>query len=159
RALEPPVGPDTEHDAVTLARNAARNKGNVPAHSRYQWLRLHARGGLGEVHVARDEELRRAVAIKELQAERAKNPANQARFLREAEITGSLEPPGIVPVYGLGRHGDGRPFYAMRLVRGESLGVAIKRFHRSEYAEPGNREIELRKVLRRFLDVCNAIAY
>jgi serine/threonine protein kinase/Flp pilus assembly protein TadD len=159
RALEPPMGPETEHDAETPDRSTGVSQGNVPAHSRYQWLRLHARGGLGEVHVALDEELRREVAIKELQAERAKSPANQARFLREAEITGSLGHPGIVPVYGLGRQGDGQLFYATRLVRGESLGVALRRFHATEFAEIGSREMELRKLLRRFLDVCNAVAY
>lgn len=41
------------------------------------------------------------------------------RFSLEAEITGGLEHPGIVPVYGLGHHPAGRPFYAMRFVRGE----------------------------------------
>ena len=55
------------------------------------------------------------------------------RFLLEAEITGGLEHPGIVPVYGLGHHPDGRPFYAMRFVRGESLKEAVARFH----GEPG----------------------
>jgi serine/threonine-protein kinase len=43
------------------------------------------------------------------------------RLLLEVEITGGLEHPGIVPVYALGHHPDGRPFYAMRFVRGESL--------------------------------------
>jgi tetratricopeptide (TPR) repeat protein len=159
RALEPPQGPLTEQQIGPAARCTNGNEPTSPARSRFQRLRLHARGGLGEVHVALDEELRREVAIKELKAERAKSPANQARFLREAEITGSLEHPGIVPVYGLGWHGDGRPFYAMRLIRGESLGAALKRFHAAELGETGSREMELRKLLRRFLDVCNAVAY
>ena len=47
----------------------------------------------------------------------------------EAEITGSLEHPGIVPVYSLGRNAEGRPYYAMRFIRGESLSVEIRRFH------------------------------
>ena len=48
------------------------------------------------------------------------------RFLIEAEITGGLEHPGIVPVYGLGNYGDGRPYYAMRFIRGDSLKDAIE---------------------------------
>ena len=50
----------------------------------------------------------------------------------EAEITGGLEHPGIVPVYGLGTYGDGRPFYAMRFIRGDSLKDAINTFHRDK---------------------------
>src|SRR5439155_12596042 len=46
-----------------------------------------------------------------------------------AEVTGGLEHPGIVPVYGLGQYADGRPYYAMRFIRGESLKEAIDRYH------------------------------
>src|SRR5262249_56072825 len=85
---------------------------------------------LGQVYVARDEELRREVALKEILPHKAHSADARTRFLVEAEITGGLEHPGIVPVYGLGHHPDGRPFYAMRFVRGESLKDAIARFHR-----------------------------
>ena len=79
----------------------------------------------------------------------------------EAEITGGLEHPGIVPVYGLGAYPDGRPYYAMRFIRGDSLKEAIGRYHADEPLEhdSGRRSLELRKLLRRFLDVCNAIEY
>ena len=79
----------------------------------------------------------------------------------EAEITGRLEHPGIVPVYGLGTYDDGRPFYAMRFIRGDNLKAAIEQFHkdREPGRDPGERTLALRKLLRRFLDVCNAIAY
>ena len=79
----------------------------------------------------------------------------------EAEITGGLEHPGIVPVYGLGTYGDGRPYYAMRFIRGESLKEAIGHFHGDESLKKdlGRRSLELRKLLRRFMDVCNAIGY
>src|SRR5262249_44852945 len=84
-----------------------------------------------------------------------------SRFLVEAEITGGLEHPGIVPVYGLGHHPDGRPYYAMRFVRGDSLKDAIERFHRGEGAghDPGERALGLQKLLRRFLDVSDALEY
>src|SRR5437588_10710 len=78
------------------------------------------------------------------------------RFVLEAEITGGLEHPGIVPVYGLGHHEDGRPYYAMRFIRGDSLKAAIEAFHRDDRlgADPGRRSLALRKLLRRFVDVC-----
>ena len=125
-------------------------------------LRLHASGGLGEVYVARDEELNREVALKEIQAGYADDPDSRSRFLLEAEITGGLEHPGIVPVYGLGHYADGRPFYAMRFIRGDSLKEAIERFHQADEQpgrDPGERTLALRQLLRRFVDVCNAVAY
>jgi WD40 repeat protein/serine/threonine protein kinase len=128
---------------------------------RFRLLRSHAKGGLGEVFVARDEEVHREVALKVILPEYADDPAGRARFLFEAEVTGNLEHPGVVPVYGLGRYPDGRPFYAMRLVRGENFKDAIARYHAGRGAgpDPGARSLELRNLLRRFLDVCNAIDY
>src|SRR5262245_42770093 len=117
-----------------------------PAAPRYRKLREHARGGLGEVHVAIDEELNREVALKEIQPQHADRPDFRARFLREALVTGSLEHPGVVPVYGLGANTDGRPYYAMRFVRGETLHDAIRRFHHEDKGgrSPGERELALR---------------
>jgi tetratricopeptide (TPR) repeat protein/serine/threonine protein kinase len=128
---------------------------------RYTKVRDHAKGGLGVVFVARDRELNREVALKEIQDLHADDPVSRARFLVEAEVTGGLEHPGIVPVYGLGSYADGRPFYAMRFIRGDSLKDAIARFHADDSlrSDPGERALALQKLLRRFLDVCNAIAY
>src|SRR5213079_1023023 len=86
---------------------------------------------------------------------------SRSRFLLEAEITGGLEHPGIVPVYGLGQYLDGRPYYAMRFIRGDNLEAAIAAFHRAEVPgrDPGERTRSFQALLRRFLDVCNAIAY
>jgi len=76
---------------------------DAPAGPRYQILREHAKGGLGQVFVAEDQELHREVAFKEIQLAYAQNEEFQHRFLLEAEITGNLEHPGVVPVFGLGR--------------------------------------------------------
>jgi serine/threonine-protein kinase len=128
---------------------------------RFRVLRPHARGGLGAVFVALDTEVHREVALKRILDQHADDPASRSRFLAEAEITGGLEHPGIVPVYGLGTYGDGRPYYAMRFVKGDSLKEAIENFQQDEalQSEPGRRSLELRKLLRRFVDVCNAINY
>src|SRR5205823_5315659 len=96
---------------------------------RFHIVRKHAHGGLGEVYLALDRELNREVALKRIREHYADDPANRARFLLEAEITGALEHPGVVPVYGLGTTADGRHFYAMRFIRGESFNDAIQRFH------------------------------
>jgi tRNA A-37 threonylcarbamoyl transferase component Bud32 len=128
---------------------------------RFRVLRPHARGGLGAVFVALDTELHREVALKQILDAHADDEASRRRFLVEAEITGGLEHPGIVPVYGLGTYGDGRPYYAMRFIRGDSLKEAIDRFHADAVLRklPGERSLELRKLLRRLTDVCNAIDY
>jgi eukaryotic-like serine/threonine-protein kinase len=128
---------------------------------RFRLLRPHARGGLGAVFVALDAELNREVALKQILDHHADDPMSRQRFVIEAEVTGGLEHPGIVPVYGLGTYGDGRPYYAMRFIRGDSLKEAIDRFHADESLKhaQGRRTLELRKLLRRFLDVCNAIEY
>jgi tetratricopeptide (TPR) repeat protein/tRNA A-37 threonylcarbamoyl transferase component Bud32 len=128
---------------------------------RFRVLRPHARGGLGAVFVALDAELNREVALKQILDHHADDPTSRQRFLIEAEITGGLEHPGIVPVYGLGSYGDGRPYYAMRFIKGDSLKEAIEHFHAdaSLKSSPGRRSLELRKLLRRFMDVCNAIHY
>lgn len=125
---------------------------------RFRVLRPHAKGGLGAVFIAMDQELHREVALKQILDDHADDQGSRARFLIEAEITGGLEHPGIAPVYGLGTYADGRPYYAMRFIRGDSLKETIERFHAGGCREErGRRSLELRKLLRRFLDVCNAI--
>ena len=138
-----------------------RSLGQSQSGFRFRVLREHAKGGLGKVSVAEDLELRREVAFKEIQQRFADDIDARSRFLLEAEITGSLEHPGIVPVYGLGTHADGRPYYAMRFIRGTSLQEAIDTYHEPSevLADPGAKQVEFRKLLRRFVDVCNAMDY
>ena len=128
---------------------------------RFRVLRPHAKGGLGAVFVAMDTELHREVALKQILDSHADDPVSRQRFLMEAEVTGGLEHPGIVPVYALGAYDDGRPYYAMRFVKGESLKKAIERFHVHSLSknDPGGRSLEMRELLHRFVDVCNAIEY
>jgi eukaryotic-like serine/threonine-protein kinase len=127
---------------------------------RYRPLRLHARGGLGVVHVAEDQELHREVALKCMQAENAGSFALRRRFLVEAEVTARLQHPGVVPVYGLVEDGAGNPWYAMRFIEGESLAEAIKQFHACCQGDKGCfNSLEFRHLLQRFISVCNTIAY
>src|SRR5262249_16207830 len=125
---------------------------------RFRVLRPHRKGGLGEVFVALDDELRREVALKSILDHRADDPDSRHRFVLEAEITGGLEHSGIGPVYGLGASKDGRPYYARGLIRGDSLKDAIGEFH-AKSGSAADRSLALRKLLRRFLDVCNAMEY
>jgi serine/threonine-protein kinase len=152
-------GPETNRDpdlTASYSVGAATSDGQ-----RFRILRPHAQGGLGAVFVALDEELHREVALQQILDHHADDPNSRARFLLEAEVTGGLEHPGIVPVYGLGAYPDGRPYYAMRFIRGDSLKEAIAAFHADDTlrADPGRRALGLLKLLRRFLAVCDAIDY
>jgi serine/threonine-protein kinase len=151
------LGPD--EIAGNPLRFAERDRAAAPP--RFKVIRPHARGGLGVVHLALDRELNREVALKQIQERHADDAASRARFVFEAEVTGALEHPGIVPVYSLGADASGRPFYAMRFIRGVTLSDQIESFHSPEAqaADPGTRTLLLRKLLRRFIDVCNAIDY
>ena len=155
RTMPTVVAPDPY---VTVAQSvgAATSSG-----SRFRIVRPHARGGLGEVFVAQDQELHREVAVKQIQMRHADEPESRIRFVQEAEITGGLEHPGIVPVYGLGSYADGRPYYAMRFIRGDSLKDAIEHFHSAagKRLSPAERSLELRSLLGRVIDVCDAIEY
>jgi serine/threonine-protein kinase len=129
---------------------------------RYRRVRLFAKGGLGEVYVAMDEELHREVVLKQIQDRLADDPVSRTRFIREAEITGNLEHPGVVPVYGLISDATGRPAYAMRFIHGESFQEAITRFHEADRGprrDPGERAMALRGLLGRFVAVCNAVGF
>jgi tetratricopeptide (TPR) repeat protein/tRNA A-37 threonylcarbamoyl transferase component Bud32 len=129
--------------------------------ARYRVRRLHARGGLGEVYVALDEELHREVALKRIQGACADDTSSRNRFLREAEITARLEHPGVVPVYGLVADHEGRPCYAMRFIQGETLATACRRFHEENARgeDAGKRRLELRHLLSQFIAVCNTLDY
>jgi serine/threonine-protein kinase len=161
----PPHGTGVHLAGVSTGRRGTGEKPiavGEPSSSglRFRVLRPHAEGGLGKVSVARDGELNRDVALKEIKPVFAEDAEARARFLAEAEITGGLEHPGVVPVYGLGRYADGRPFYAMRFIHGDSLLEAIGRFHAAEWTKKASeRSLALRGLLRRFVDVCNAVAY
>ena len=150
-------GADTPAVAPDQTDTTAAHEGGETL-GRYRVLRHHADGGLGMVSVALDTELGREVALKEVLPQYRNHDAATGRFVREAKVTGHLEHPGVVPVHGLGLH-EGRPFYAMRFVRGDSMKVAIADFHRRKFATAAERNLALRALLGRFTDVCDAIHY
>src|ERR1051325_2032807 len=85
------------------------------------------RGGMGAVFKGRDVDLGRDVALKVLHEKYAGQPEVLARFVEEAQIGGQLQHPGIVPVYELGVLADQRPYFTMKLVKGETLAARLQR--------------------------------
>ena len=147
---------------------ARRRRRDSPAGGeRFQPIRLHAKGGIGQVWVARDGELQREVALKVIQDRFAEREDQRARFVLEAEITGKLEHPGIVPVYSLGRNAAGRPYLRDAVHPRREPGVGDPAIP-PPMATGGNPTaaarrrcgaFEFRELLGRFLDVCDAIDY
>ena len=119
---------------------------------------LHAVGGIGRVWLARDTSLGRDVALKELKPEQQNNRAAKARFLREAQITGQLEHPGIVPVYELAHHDRDHLFYTMRFVKGRTMSEATSAHH-AKRREGQEDSLEFLVLLNAFVTVCNTVAY
>jgi hypothetical protein len=99
--------------------------------NRYVIRQFHARGGTSEIWLALDAEIGRQVAVKKLDK---KHATDQDRFLVEAQVTGQLEHPGIVPVHDLGRDKQGRPFYVMTFIQGRK--VVHGRGHRGPALPP-----------------------
>jgi serine/threonine protein kinase/tetratricopeptide (TPR) repeat protein len=126
---------------------------------RFRIERELAAGGLGTVSVARDPFLNRVVALKQLKPCLRHHPAGQARFQREAEITGALEHPAIVPLYESGVGPDGAPWYAMRMLGDETLRDHALRFHQSAAASGGFAGFEFRRLLGAFVSACQGIAF
>jgi signal transduction histidine kinase/tRNA A-37 threonylcarbamoyl transferase component Bud32 len=127
--------------------------------ARYTLTVLHAVGGIGRVWLARETELGRSVALKDLRPERADSPTDRARFLREAQITGQLEHPGILPIYELSRRPDNqRPFYTMRFVKGQTLSQAVRKYHQNLDTDHAD-SLAFLALLNAFVVVCNTVAY
>ena len=127
--------------------------------SRFRLLRKLGQGGLGTVWLAVDTSLHRYVAVKEIVGHCDGNPSAMARFRREAEITGRLEHPSIVPIHLFGQNEvDGRSFYVMRFLGNVTLEDAIRDYH--ERRETGqDQPMAFRRLLTAFVSVCEAIAY
>jgi serine/threonine protein kinase len=127
--------------------------------SKFRYLRKIAEGGLGKVWLAHDEKLKRNVAVKELRENVLESPLAWSRFRREAEITGLLEHPNVVPLYQFGEdQASGKPFYTMRFVGKRTLANAIEE-HRDRVDAGESLELGLHRLLTAFLGVCQAIAY
>jgi serine/threonine-protein kinase len=107
-----------------------------------------------------DARLKRQVALKEIRPDRLASRELRQRFVTEAEITSTLEHPGVVPIYAFEEDENGQPYYAMRFIQGRTLAEAIQAYHRSA---PGagarGSPLAFRELLQRFVSVCQTVAY
>ena len=119
--------------------------------SRYRLDGVIARGGMGAIIKGRDTDLGRDLAIKVLLDEHKAKPEVIRRFVEEAQIGGQLQHPGIAPVYELSQFADKRPFFSMKLVKGQTLSKLLA--ERQDPSEDRSRFIGI------FEQVCQTMAY
>ncbi len=117
----------------------------------YELLDEIGHGGMGVVYRARDVALDRDVAVKLLSDRYTAGSPAALRFLSEARITGQLQHPGIPAVHQVGTLADGRPFLAMKLIKGSTLEVLLQ-----ERSDPS---AERGRLLAIFEAVCQAVGY
>lgn len=142
------VRPGAKSVGELLARRA-RNDG------RYVIEGEIARGGMGSVLRAVDCDIRREVAVKYLLNQ--SSPAKRARFVEEAQITGQLEHPNIVPIHELGVDSLKRLFFSMKMVKGRSLAQVLEDLRQNP--KSAEKEWSLARLLNAFINICNALAY
>ncbi|MCC7509975.1 MAG: tetratricopeptide repeat protein [Planctomycetes bacterium] len=129
---------------------------------RYESRKELGRGGMGVVLQVRDNDLRRDVAMKVMRADKIK-PGSQhgqfalQRFVEEAQITGQLEHPNIVPIHELGADSKGRVFFTMKLVQGKPLADILRALRAGDVAT--ERDYPLDRLLQIYLKVCDAMNF
>ena len=124
---------------------------------RYVVIREIARGGMGKVLEVEDTELRRSVALKVLRKELLGRRDVVERFLEEAQITGQLEHPNIVPVHEMGVDGAGNLYFTMKYVEGASLAEVLLRLR--EGNRDAEREYPLLRLLDVFIKICEGMGF
>jgi serine/threonine protein kinase len=129
--------------------------GGQPGGQRYVVQGEIARGGMGAVLRAVDCDIRREVAVKYLLDQ--SDARKKTRFVEEAQITGQLEHPNIVPIHELGVDAQKRLFFSMKLVKGRSLSQVLDDLRQSP--KLAEREFTLGRLLTIFVNICHALAY
>ncbi len=144
-------GSTDELDTPVTGRPSEGTRPTRPPSARYRFYGEIARGGMGSILKGHDAELNRDLAFKVLRADLGDDETMVQRFVEEAQIAGQLQHPGIVPVYDLGTLADGRPFFAMKLVKGRTLGELLR-----ERSDPRDDRPRLVGI---FEQVCQTVAY
>ena len=158
RTRFPELGSDDQGDASDAGAAAHETASPGEFAGRYVLTAEHARGGMGAVWRASDRKLGREVAVKQLNDALSLRGDYRRRFLTEARVTARLEHPGIVPVYDLSGPGEEHDYYAMKLVRGETLAAAIDAYHRLDRTA-NERPLAKRRLVDAFLTVCRTMEY
>jgi serine/threonine protein kinase len=147
--------------AAALRRLAPASAANEPLpepFGDYEVIEEIGHGGMGIVYRVRDSDLDRNLAIKVLRPDRRGILQYEQRFQEEAQILGQLQHPGIVPIHNRGHLPDGRPFFTMKLVMGQTLAALLHERETNRQSDPGG-PADLPRLLTIFEQVCQTMAY
>ncbi len=129
----------------------------APQLGRFRVVGELGRGGMGQVLEGRDPDIRRSVAIKVVFDQASSSQAQLARFVAEAQITGQLQHPNIVPVHEVGLSDEGLLYFVMKKVGGRTLRQVISDLARPDGGQQGDWTDG--RLLHAFVQVCHAVAY
>ena len=119
----------------------------------FEWDKEIAHGGMGRILLCHDKTIGRPIAMKVMLPRIAESEKHRLRFLEEAQITGQLEHPNIVPIHEMGKDAEGNIYFTMKLVRGRSLGEILKEMRK------GGPGPSLTEFLGVFQKACDGIAF
>jgi serine/threonine protein kinase len=144
------------HDAETAAQDTSEL-----LRRDYKFVGKVGEGAMGRVLKARDNDLLRLVAYKEMSEEIAANAQLASKFFGEAQITAQLDHPNIVPVYQMEQSADGMLAYTMKLIKGKTVEDYIEEVKEAYGKDKKNlpAECSLEKRLELFLRCCDAMYY
>lgn len=125
--------------------------------NKYEVGEVVALGGMGVIRRAKDLRVRRAVAMKLMSPGAVDTLAKRLRFVEEAQVTGQLEHPNIVPVYDLGLDEHDQPYYTMKFVRGLTLKVVLDDIAAGK--QDTITQFPLGRLLTIFQKACDAVAF
>ena len=124
---------------------------------KYKVITTINRGGMGVILQARDLRIRRTVAMKVMNTKHQFSRENALRFIDEAQITGQLDHPNIVPVHELGIDEQGEMFYTMKFVKGTTLDDVLRGIRTGR--QKSIEKYHLTALLTIFQKVCDAVAF
>ncbi|MEM7262747.1 MAG: bifunctional serine/threonine-protein kinase/formylglycine-generating enzyme family protein, partial [Planctomycetota bacterium] len=148
--------PTIAHDSAARDSEDDSPRGAEPGGliaGRYRLDGELARGGMGKILRVWDETIRRDLAMKVMVEEAQDRPEFVGRFIEEAQVTGQLEHPGIVPVHEIGFDSDGQLYFTMRLVRGHDLRTVFR------WVREDREEWTRTRAVTVLIRVCEALAY
>ena len=148
-----------ETTAELTVDTAAEHKERL---GRYENLGIIGVGGMGQVHLVRDDRLKRTLAMKIIHSKLLNSPRAISRFVEEAQVEAQLQHPNIVPIYEIGELPDGRHYFTMQQIRGMEFSMRIWEVHQASdtnrwrASEDGTT---FRDLIRIFQQVCVTLAY
>ena len=150
---------------LSLLSGGGTSAAATPAQPKYEMSGKLGQGGVGEVLLVQDRDLERSVAMKRLLHQPGATISDEtlSRFLHEAQTTGQLEHPNIVPVHDVGLDGQGKLYFTLKYVRGVSLRQVIKGREQNTTVEKNGPRFRdaypARKMIEILIGVCQGVAF